>query len=258
MKLEGEQVLCRFHLTNYVQVKRQPLYEVIAERAHQIHMAGATVLKGIMGFSGDGPLLIPSVWSLSHEVPVIVEVVDAYAHILRLIQALAPDFHGGVITLERAHVVYFRTTKPSTGQDELRMDAAGDGDPLIGYSAMPESEEGVLLRIFLGDGDVDAQTRRPLYEALVRQAHEMKLGGATVLRGAMGFGKHSHLHSAKLFDVSTDLPVVVEIVDSEKSVEAFLPHVDALLTEGLVTLEKVRLLRYGSAPSPQSPPRPTF
>ena len=105
-------------------------------------------------------------------------------------------------------------------------------------------KDAVLLRIFLGESD--HWEGRPLYEALVLKAREMHLGGATVLRGPMGFGRHSRVHTAKLLELSTDLPIVIEIVDAEDKVEAFLPTIDELVTEGLVTLEAVRIVRYVS------------
>jgi PII-like signaling protein len=103
-------------------------------------------------------------------------------------------------------------------------------------------EEGVLLRIFLGESD--RWHGHPLYEAIVLKARELHLAGATVLRGPMGFGATSRLHTAKLLRLSEDLPIVIEIVDSRAKVEAFLPHVDEMLQDGLVTLENVRVLRY--------------
>ena len=103
-------------------------------------------------------------------------------------------------------------------------------------------EEGTLLRVFLGESD--RLGGRPLYEAIVLKAREMHLAGATVLRGHMGFGKHSRLHTAKILRLSEDLPIVVEIVDSEERIQALLPWLDTVMNEGLVTLEKARVLRY--------------
>lgn len=103
-------------------------------------------------------------------------------------------------------------------------------------------EEGTLLRIFLGESD--RHGGRSLYEAIVLKAREMHLAGATVLRGHMGFGKHSRLHTAKILRLSEDLPIVVEIVDTEERIQAFLPWLDTVMHEGLVTLEKARVLRY--------------
>lgn len=104
-------------------------------------------------------------------------------------------------------------------------------------------KEAVLLRIFIGEDDRDGD--RPLYEAIVLKARERHLAGATVLRGAMGFGHSSRLHTAKILRLSEDLPLVIEIVDSEEKINAFLPDLDSLMTSGLVTLEKVKVLQYG-------------
>ncbi len=100
----------------------------------------------------------------------------------------------------------------------------------------------VLLRIFLGEDD--RHDHKPLYEAIVLKAREMHLAGATVLRGPMGFGASSRLHTAKILRLSEDLPVVIEIVDSEDKINAFLPVVDAMMQGGLVTMEKVQVLHY--------------
>ena len=103
-------------------------------------------------------------------------------------------------------------------------------------------EEGYLLRIFVGESDRDGH--RPLYESLVLQAREAGLAGATVLRGVMGFGKHSILHTAKILRLSEDMPKVIEIVDSLEKIEAFLPRLDEAIKDGLVTIEKVRVIHY--------------
>jgi hypothetical protein len=105
-------------------------------------------------------------------------------------------------------------------------------------------EDGYLLRIFVGESDKHGHI--PLYEAIVLKAREAGLAGATVLRGLMGFGKHSVLHTAKILRLSEDLPMVVEIVDSLEKIEAFLPTLDVMVLEGLVTLEKVRVIHYRS------------
>lgn len=109
---------------------------------------------------------------------------------------------------------------------------------------MQVPKDAVLLRIFLGEGD--RAGRLPAYEAIVLKAREMHLAGATVLRGPAGFGRSSRLHTAKILRLSEDLPVVIEIVDSEGKIEEFLPELEKLMTgSGLVTLEKVKVLRYG-------------
>jgi uncharacterized protein len=103
-------------------------------------------------------------------------------------------------------------------------------------------EEGCLLRIFVGESD--KWHGKPLYEAIVLKARELHLAGATVLRGPMGFGANSRLHTAKILRLSEDLPIVIEIVDSRAKIDELLPHIDEMVCEGLVTLEDVRVIKY--------------
>lgn len=103
-------------------------------------------------------------------------------------------------------------------------------------------EEGYLLRIFIGESD--HHEGRPLYQWLVERAKERELGGATVLRGLMGFGRNSRIHTARILQLSQDLPIVVELVDSQANLEAYLQEVDGVIGEGLATMEKVRVRLY--------------
>ncbi len=112
-------------------------------------------------------------------------------------------------------------------------------------------QEAVLLRIFLGESD--RWEHKPLYEAIVLKAREMHLAGATVLRGPMGFGKASRLHTAKILRLSVDLPLVIEIVDSEENVQTFLPVLDKMMGGGLLTIEKVKVISYRSGAEPKPP-----
>jgi len=105
-------------------------------------------------------------------------------------------------------------------------------------------EEGQLLRIFIGESD--RWKGKPLYEAIVLKAREMGIAGATMLRGMMGYGAASRIHTAKILRLSEDLPIVVEIVDSAEKIGALLPVVEEMVQEGLITLENVRVLQYRS------------
>jgi uncharacterized protein len=109
--------------------------------------------------------------------------------------------------------------------------------------AMQIVRDAVLLRIFFGEDDKFNQL--PLYEAIVLKAREVKLAGATVLRGHVGFGHSSRIHTTKILRLSQDLPVVVEIVDVQEKIDAFLPVLDGMMTSGLITTEKVQVLQYG-------------
>lgn len=105
--------------------------------------------------------------------------------------------------------------------------------------------DAMLLRIFIGEDD--KFHGQPLHEAIVLKAREQHLAGATVLRGPMGFGHSSRLHTAKILRLSEDLPIIIEIVDSAERVEAFLPLLDSMMGSGLVTLERVQVLQYGAS-----------
>jgi PII-like signaling protein len=103
-------------------------------------------------------------------------------------------------------------------------------------------EDAVLLRIYVGESD--RWQHQPLYEAIVLEARELHLAGATVLRGPMGFGAASRIHTAKILRLSMDLPIVIEIVDTDEKVQALLPFLDEMMGGGLVTLEKIKVIHY--------------
>jgi PII-like signaling protein len=105
-------------------------------------------------------------------------------------------------------------------------------------------KQALLLRVFIGEDDKD--DGRPLYESIVLKAREMHLAGATVLRGPMGYGHSSRLHTTKILRLSDDLPLVIEIVDSEEKINSFLPVLDRIMTSGLITMERVQVLQYGT------------
>ena len=115
---------------------------------------------------------------------------------------------------------------------------------LKGVQLMTLPRDAMLLRVFISEDD-RTRGRRPLYEALVLKAREAHLAGATVLRGPLGFGHSTRLHSTRILDVAERLPLVIEIVDTEEKIKAFLPTLDAMMLGGLVTLEKVQVLQYG-------------
>ena len=109
--------------------------------------------------------------------------------------------------------------------------------------------EGKLVRIFIGESD--RWEGRPLYEAIVHRVHEEGGAGATVLRGIEGFGAHSRIHTARILRLSQDLPIVIEIVDTSERIDALLPKLDGMITEGLITVEKVRILKYEAGRNPE-------
>ena len=116
---------------------------------------------------------------------------------------------------------------------------------------MTPPNDAVLLRIYVGESD--RWQHQPLYEAIVLKARELHLAGATVLRGPMGYGKSSRVHTTKILQLSMDLPLVIEMVDREEKINAFLPLLDTMMGGGLVTLEKVRVVHYRSGEPKDEP-----
>jgi uncharacterized protein len=250
MRLEGEQTLLRVYLRN---TDKQgwfaaPAAEALVQRAKAEGLAGATVLRGIFGLDVSGRLLESRSWSLVEHVPVIVEFVDGPQALGRFLAAVGEIVLEGMATLERGHVLLYRQSREAAARAGMRLEVPG---PVTPFSSLPSpeefpimklSEEGQLLRVFIGESDV--WHGEPLYRAIVLKARELGLAGATVLRGPMGFGANSRVHTTKLLELSTDLPIVVEIVDSAEKIQAILPFLDEAVSEGLITIEAVRVLRY--------------
>jgi hypothetical protein len=248
MKLEGEQTLLRIYLRNTDKYGWSSAGEVLVERAKKKHLAGATVLRGIFGLDASGQLLESGRWSVVEHVPVIVETVDDPRDVglfLADVEEIVPE---GLATLERAHVLVYRQNRTAAARAAMRLEVPGPITPLSTlpspeeFPAMKMSEEGQLLRVFCGESDT--WEGQPLYRAVVLKAKELGLAGATVLRGPMGFGANSRVHTAKLLDLSTDLPIVIELVDSAEKINGLLPFLDEAVAEGLITIEGVRVLRY--------------
>jgi PII-like signaling protein len=259
MKLEGEQTLLRIHLRNTDRHGwfSPPAAEELVQRAKAAGLAGATVLRGILGLDAAGQLLESGAWSLVDHVPVIVEIVDSAQAVGRFLSVVEQIIPEGLATLERAHVILYRQGKEAAARAAMRLEVPGPVTPLSTlpspeeFPAMKLSEDGQLVRVFIGESDV--WQGRPLYRAIVLKARELGLAGATVLRGPMGFGANSRLHTTKLLELSTDLPVIVEIVDSPEKVQTLLPFLDEAVTEGLITIEAVRVLKYRHNPDKVRP-----
>jgi uncharacterized protein len=245
MSLQGEQVLLRIYLRNADRAPHVPTWERVVKAARQQGLCGGTVLQGILGFGSHG-LLKPSIWSLAEKVPIIVEIVDSADRIAAFLdQPLSELMIGGMATLERAAVMMYRPDKTAAAPP-LQL-----GSLLKPLSTLPKlqpragmtiNENGVLLRVFAGESDTFEG--RALHEAIVHQARELGLGGATVLRGVAGFGAHSVVHKTRLLELSADLPIVIEIVDMEDKVRLLLPHLEKMVGEGMITMEYVAIVMY--------------
>ncbi|HEX4144848.1 MAG TPA: DUF190 domain-containing protein [Pirellulales bacterium] len=245
MSMQCEQVLLRIYLQSADRSPHTPTYERIFRAARNDGMAGATTLRGILGLGTRG-MIERSAWSLTEHVPVIVEIVDSAEKITSFIdRSLDTLMLHGLATLERARVMMYRH-RADEEPNKLNLGAL-----LAPLSTVPQiqmrehmkvNENGVLLRIFIGQSD--RHEGRPLYKAIVERAKDLQLAGATVLRGSEGFGAHSVLHEAKLLEMSGDLPLIVEIVDTEDKIKLLLPSLENMVEEGMITMEYVVMLMY--------------
>ncbi|HQU45613.1 MAG TPA: DUF190 domain-containing protein [Pirellulales bacterium] len=248
MKLEGEQLLLRVCLRSTDRHGWQTAAEAVVERAKKAGLAGATLLRGTCGLDLTGELLCPSAWSLVERVPVIVEIVDGAALIGPFLSTLGEIIPEGIVTLERAHVLVYRESTAGTARARRHLQLPGAIADLStvptaeDFPIMKLSEDGQLLRVFIGESDT--WQGEPLFQAIVLKARELGLAGATVLHGTMGFGAASRVHTSRLLERSTDLPIVVEIVDTAEKIESLLLFLDEVVEEGMITIESVRVLKY--------------
>lgn len=250
MKFEGEQVLLRVLLRNTDKHGWQTAAEAVVERAKKAGLAGATLLRGTCGLDVAGELLGQDGWSLVEHVPVIVEIVDGPQLVGPFLETIGEILPEGVVTLERAHVLVYRHSEAGEAKAKQHLQVPS---PVVDLSTLPTAEEfpimqlsedGQLLRVFIGESDV--WQGEPLFRAIVHKARELGLAGATVLHGTMGFGAASRVHSSRLLELSTDLPVVVEMVDAAGKIQSLLPFLDEAVQEGMITIETVRVLKYRS------------
>ena len=251
MSLAGERILLRAYLREADRPPHVPTYEVLVKAARAAGLAGATVFRGILGLGSTG-LLRPSTWSVVEHVPILVEIVDSAERITDFVEdTVAGLMTHGLVTLERAHVMMYRQRRadpPATGLSLGGLLKPLSTVPRVRTGGhMKVNQDGVLLRVFIGESD--AFDGRPLYEAIVQRARELGLAGATVLRGTEGFGANSVVHKARLLEMSSDLPIVIEIVDTEPKVRSLLPHLETMVTEGMITMEYVTILMYRHDPA---------
>ena len=245
MSIVGEQVLLRIYLQSADRAPLTPTYQRIVQEARRQKLAGATVLRGILG-AGHRGIVHPSAWSLSENVPVIVEIVDRPETIAAFVhEYLSTIMLHGMATLERAAVMMYRH-RDQNEPDNLQLSASLPPLSTLPHlqpgNHMTTNENGVLIRVFIGESD--RFENRPLYEAIVQKARELGLAGATVLRGSEGFGARSVVHKAALLEMSSDLPIVIEIVDTQEKVDILLPHLKTMVREGMITMEYVAILLY--------------
>jgi uncharacterized protein len=243
MRFEGEQTLLRVYVRNTDRSGWSNTTDALMHRALASKLAGATLSPGVCGLDTAGRLLEPHWWSLVRPVPVVVELFDDPKKIGAFLSVVDEVVVEGLATLERAHVLAQRR-RDDTRPAGLAVPAAPG--PFANLPApeefpiMNRTEEGQLLRIFIDNSDQCGDER--LYKIILRKAHDLGLTWAAVLRPEAGFGTHRRFHSTR-GEFVLDEPILIEIVDSAEKIQGLLPFLDEAVSEGLITIEGVRLLR---------------
>jgi hypothetical protein len=245
MRLEAVHVLLRVYLRTTDKYRWLSAADTLVERARRHGVAGATVVRGILGVDGAGELLEARPWAIVQPAPVVVEFVDepeVVASFLPVISEVAPN---ALITAQVAFARFYRRRARATAAVTNRVDSRNSFDTPHWLDTPERSltadfgEGGQLLRVFARGTDTTAD--ESLYRAAVLRARELGLIWAAVFRGVIGYGAAGCLRAAGLFGPLAELPLVIEVVDRGKNIERLLPFLDAAMDEGMVTLEDVAL-----------------
>lgn len=257
--LHGERTLVRIYVGSADRVHGRPLVASIVELLRTRGYAGATVLRSFMAFGARRIVHSELNEITSLELPSVIECVETADRIAAVLPELDEMIASGLITLERAEVVIYRAPVRPQHEGRVATDLppstahpASSGrkaphDPGTSPSAREVPMHGfkgerTLMRIHVGESDRHGGA--PLYEAIVLLLRKRGYAGATVFRGIMGFGANAQLHVSKLFRLSSDLPIVIECVETEERIRQILPELDTMIEGGLITLERARVILY--------------
>ncbi len=248
MKREGEQTLLRVFLRSTDKyLWWSSAADALFGRAMKRGLVGATELEGCLGLDVHGHMVEPGRWSLVERRLVVLEFLDSPRAVGAFLADVVEVVPEGLLTLERAHVLAYRRRADEAGRVAAHLAVPGRPDPADylpspeEFPVMRQAVDGQLLRVFVDDAD--QYEGQPLYRAVVEKARELGLANAVVLRAPLGFGTHRRVRSDKFPDYITELPVLIELVDTAENIGRLLPFLDAAVPEGLITVEGVKMLR---------------
>ena len=207
----------------------EPVYEAVVRFLHRHDCAGATVTRAVAGYGASGKLHEAHLFSLTDGVPMRIEAVDSAQKIMALLPWIYDMVERGLIEVQDTEVVKHTTHKP-----EAEGAQAMKHEKLEGQAKM--------LRIYIGADD--RWEGEPLHEAIVKKLRMMDIAGATVYRGLMGYGAQQRVHKPGWLGLSSDLPIMITVVDTEEKIRRVLPVCDEMVDEGLVVLSDVEIIKY--------------
>lgn len=215
------------------------VYNALLELFRHKGLAGATVSRGIAGFTGRGSIQTVNVLDLSASLPVRIEVVDSPEAIDRVLPDVYDIVERGLVELQETEVVKFSGGPQAVPAEPKREELMR----LVGKAKM--------LRIHIGADD--KWEGEPLYEAIVKRARQLDIAGATVYRGVLGYGAHKRLHKHKPFALSQDDPMMVAVIDTEEKVDKLLSAIDSMVSGGcLIAISDVTVVKYEEHPAERS------
>jgi PII-like signaling protein len=215
----------------------------LLRRAIQKGLAGETTLEGFLGLDAAGRVVEPRRWSLVQTRPLVLEFLDSPTAIGSFLPDVVEVVKDGLATLETVQVSAHRRRTPEASEFRAHV-----SNPAVPHSEVPpvmqKSINGQLLRIFVDESDKLGD--KPLYRGLIDKAWELGMSNAIVLRASTGFGTHKKVHTDRSPDYVSDLPILIEIVGTTEEIGRFLPFLEKVVPEGLITVEDVKFLRLGS------------
>lgn len=220
-------------LVIYVNAKQhqggEPVYEAVVRFLHRHGCAGATVTRAVAGYGESGKMHEAHLFSLTEDVPMRIEAVESEKKISALLPWLYDIVNKGLIEVQDTFVV-----KHTSHQREAQGEHAMKHEKLEGHAKM--------LRVYIGEDD--RWEGEPLHESIVKKLRMMDIAGATVYRGLMGYGAQQRLHKSGWLGLSTDLPIMISVIDSEEKIRNILPVLDEMVDEGIVVLSDVEIIKY--------------
>jgi PII-like signaling protein len=207
----------------------EPVYESVVRFLHGHGCAGATVTRAVAGYGQSGRLHEAHLFSLAEDVPVRIEAVDSEEKIRALLPWVYEMVESGLVEVQDTEVVKFTERRP-----------AGEEAKALKHEKLEGRAK--MLRVYIGEDD--RWEGEPLHEAIVKKLRMMDIAGATVYRGVLGYGAQQRLHRPGWLGLSTDLPVMISVIDTEEKIRGVLPALDEMVDEGLIALSDVEIIKY--------------
>jgi len=247
-RINGNTSLLRIYISDFDKYQHHALYRLIVQKARESGLAGCTALSGFWGYGVRGFIHTDIALECAGERPILIEIVDSQDHVRGFAHQVIPMLKkaGGLITEETVFVHHYQHSSQE-GQGE----PSKGSQPNLEDTTMKRELDGqqLLLRIFIGQ--LDKFDHKPLFEAILEKCRELGIAGCTAIQGIMGFGASSVIHKGHLFRLSQDLPVLLEVVDTDEKIHALLEQIRPMLQGALVTEEKVIVHHYSSSQEPQ-------